>query len=268
MSLLNVYVIFAYYIQADKHKTRKDKITNQKFDNNYVTSKIQEISEYHSSALHWNLKEIKENLSDIMDMVKKSYSSIEDKLKVRLHDSKGLDNFQNELQQGCKSFMEFSRVKAKRAQSSEFQTIQPKEALSTKTKAKITISNYLGGMYYLTVDEIDYNKNTVCLIECKHTSSSLIPSRGSIKDGLLKMVLFSNLQNLKVDNKKFNYKPILKLTSSKIKGKIASDSTNLKFNKFLIDNKFKTNQENFVKNLFKEANTNKIIIIIQRKIKR
>ncbi|OQX97803.1 MAG: hypothetical protein B6I24_07595, partial [Bacteroidetes bacterium 4572_128] len=36
MSLLDVYVIFAYYNKADKHKTRANKITRQQFENNYI----------------------------------------------------------------------------------------------------------------------------------------------------------------------------------------------------------------------------------------
>ncbi len=49
MSLLDVFVIFAFYERAEK-KNRK--ITNQKFNNDYVLSKIREIEQYHSSALH------------------------------------------------------------------------------------------------------------------------------------------------------------------------------------------------------------------------
>ncbi len=52
MSLLDVFVIFAYYTKAEK---TAQKITNQKFNNKYILSKIKEIEQYHSSALHWNL---------------------------------------------------------------------------------------------------------------------------------------------------------------------------------------------------------------------
>ncbi len=40
MSLLDVFVIFAYYDKAEK---KGQKITNQQFDNEYVLSKIREI---------------------------------------------------------------------------------------------------------------------------------------------------------------------------------------------------------------------------------
>jgi len=59
MSLLDVFVIFAYYEKAEK---KDNKITNQQFNNKYVLSKIKEIEQYHSSALHWNLNELNTNM--------------------------------------------------------------------------------------------------------------------------------------------------------------------------------------------------------------
>jgi len=58
MSLLDVFVIFAYYNKATKNLNYKNKITNFLFNNKYVVSKIKEIEQYHSSALHWNLNEL------------------------------------------------------------------------------------------------------------------------------------------------------------------------------------------------------------------
>jgi len=40
MSLLDVFVVFGYYNTAEKNKTRKNKITNQQFDNELVRHKI------------------------------------------------------------------------------------------------------------------------------------------------------------------------------------------------------------------------------------
>jgi hypothetical protein len=74
MSLLDVYVIFAYYSKAD---AAGKKITNQQFDNRYIKSKIKEIAQYHSSALHWNLNELQNNLHDIIAKTKKCYAKIE-----------------------------------------------------------------------------------------------------------------------------------------------------------------------------------------------
>jgi len=109
------------------------------------------------------------------------------KTGVELKSEQGIDNFLIRLQNGVDEFMKFSRMKAQNAQNRAFFTTQPKEALSTSSKAKITIKNYLGELYYLTVDEVKKSKNTIQLIEAKHTKSNILPSKGDIKDGLIKI---------------------------------------------------------------------------------
>ncbi|MBD3195778.1 MAG: hypothetical protein GF317_12020, partial [Candidatus Lokiarchaeota archaeon] len=239
MSLLDVYVILAYYVDADKHKTRSNKITNQKFDNDYVKNKISEISNYHSSALHWNLKEIKETLPQLIEKVKKHYSAIGKNHNVEFHNSIGIDRFKKQFINGVEDFMSTSRLKAKQAQNRERLTLQPKEFLITETKATITIKNYLGGLYYWTTDEIKLENGRLFLIESKHSKYSKLPSVGDIKDGLLKMILYTNLENIKVNNDKYLHLPVLKLTSENIHGRISSDD-----NQEQIANFFESNQLN------------------------
>ena len=40
----------------------------------------------------------------------------------------------------------------------------------------------------------------------------MLPSIGDIKDGLVKMILFTNLEDVKIGDKNYNAKPVLKLT--------------------------------------------------------
>lgn len=76
----------------------------------------------------------------------------------------------------------------------------------------ITIQNYLGGFYYFTSDEIEIKGNDVYLIEGKHSKNHSLPSLGDIKDGLLKMILFTNLVDVKMNSKNYNSIAVLKLT--------------------------------------------------------
>jgi len=263
MSLLDVYVILAYYNKAVVHSSRKDKITKQEFYNEYVKNKIVEISNYHSSALHWNLKEIKNTLPSLIDMVDETYNQLSKELNVVFHSSKGLQKFKNQFQKGVAEFMNASRTKAKEAQNREHLTLQPKEFLSTSTKATITIKNYLGGVYYFTTDEIEVDKKNLFLIESKHSINSKLPSMGDIKDGLLKMVLYCNLEDVEVNDIIFNPKPVLKLTSTEISGKITSNSASSEINNFKTSNTFNTNQINIIDNLFIEAQLNNFEVIIE-----
>ena len=109
-------------------------------------------------------------------------------------------------------FMKSSRKLARQAQRRESFTYQPKEKLDG-TKATLTIKNYLGGYYCFTADEVDKKGSTVHLIEGKHTKGSKLPALEDIKEGLLKMVLFTNLEGVIIDGLRYFQVPILKLTS-------------------------------------------------------
>ncbi|HOV84409.1 MAG TPA: hypothetical protein PLE52_06340, partial [Paludibacteraceae bacterium] len=156
-----------------------------------------------------------------------------------------------------------SRNKAMEAQNREKQTLQPKEFLSTSTKATITIENYLGGKYYFTTDEIFISGESLFLIEGKHSSNSKLPSISDIKDGLLKMVLYCNLTDVQINNIIFTPKPILKLTSSHIEGKISSNNSQKEIDEFKILANFKKNDAELIDRLFSEANINNFEVIIE-----
>jgi hypothetical protein len=264
MSLLDVYVIFAYYEKAELNPRKYNKITNQRFNNEYVKSKIIEINDYHSSALHWNLKEIEETLPPLIDKVKEAYSNIEKELNVELHSFNGIDKFKNQFYKGVENFKSSSREKAKEAQNREKQTIQPKESLSSLTKATITIENYLGGLYYFTTDEIEITGNDLFLIESKHSRKSILPSIGDIKDGLLKLILYCNLEEVLISGKKYNPKPVLKLTSEMINGEISSNCTNEELRAFFDSNNLNIRNKDLIHNLFTEAKENGFSVLLRK----
>lgn len=259
MSLLDVYVIIAYYETATK---KNNKITNQKFNNKYIIDKIKEIEDYHSSALHWNLNELNSNLQNIINKTKSSYKKIEKITGVKLHRIDGIERFQDDIGNDISLFMEFSRAKAKEAQMREVSTVQPKEKLYTTSKDKITIENYLGGLYFFTLDEKKIYKDKITLIESKHSKNSTLPSLGDIKDGLLKMILFSNLLDIKVNGKKFKKEVILNLTSIKLNGNISSKDTSNDLTKFIRKNNLTQAKVKIIELMFKESNHNHFIIKI------
>lgn len=266
MSLLDVYVIFAYYDSAKKHPTIENKITKQRFDNKLVRNKLVDIKNYHSSALHWNLKEVEETFPKLIQLIKITYREIGNLLGVEFHNERGIDRFAKEFTDGVVAFKDMSRQRAQDAQSREFITVQPKEALSTLTKATITISNYLGGVYYFTTDEIKIDDKDIYLIEAKHTRTTLLPSIADIKDGLLKMMLYTNLEEVKVDGVQYNPIPVMKLTSTKLEGTIKSSDNADKINAFISNQPFTKRQKSIVENLLIEAKENNILIYIEKAI--
>lgn len=100
MSLLNVYVIPAYYCDAER-SNKPGKITNQRFDKDYVNGKLQELADYCASALHWNLKELsKKNLNKLMKKVIACYEKISQETGVNMHPRDGLIEFKNRIEKG------------------------------------------------------------------------------------------------------------------------------------------------------------------------
>jgi len=154
-----------------------------------------------------------EEIGEICNKALNCYEEISKKTGVEMHSIDSAEKRINELIKGKETFMHLSRELAKKAQDRESITVQPKEKLSG-LKATLTIKNYLGGYYFLTCDEVKVEKGTIYLIEGKHSKQGIIPSLEDIKDGLFKMILFTNLTEVKIGEKEFNPVAVLKLTSS------------------------------------------------------
>ena len=210
MSLLGIYVIIAYYVKADRSERYRYKITHQRFDTPYLKDQINNILTYQSDALHWNLSHA-ENAGKIGQKALAAYELISKDLKIEMHLKRSAEKRVTELLKSKNDFIKLSRMLAEKAQRREVLTIQPKENLAG-TKSGITIQNYLGGYYYFTSDEIEIDKNRVFLIEGKHSKTNSLPSLEDIKDALLKMILFTNLENVTVDRHNYKSSAVLKLS--------------------------------------------------------
>ena len=212
MSLLQVYVIIAYYADARKNNRYQNKITDQKFDSKYISIKLKEITSFVSDALHWNMEQLDE-VGSIADIASMSYKRISENLGVEMHSEKSQRGKIKLLQKGIEAFKEASRASAILAQKREVVTVQPKEVLEGE-KATITIRNFYNGFYAFTVDECFIDSGSVYLIEGKHSKSADIPGIDDIKDALLKMILYCNLDEVNINGNVYDVVPVLKLTSS------------------------------------------------------
>ncbi len=196
MSLLGIYVILGYYSDASRSKKFPNKITDQKFDDDYLKSQFEELSNWHSDALHWNINQVNK-IGSLIEKAIEAYESISRKLNVYLHDSDSARKKAKEIYNDLRKFQQYSRSQSQKAQKREVLTIQPKEKI-TGNKAMIDIENYLGGLYHLTIDEayVNLGKKAACIIEAKNSKSDSLPKEEDIKDGLLKMMIFTNLDEL------------------------------------------------------------------------
>lgn len=211
MSLLGVYVVISYYKDADVSGGYNNKITNQRFDVNHISSKLMEIKNSLSDALHWNLNQL-ETIHDVFRLAIDAYGAISNRLGIEMHSFADAEKRMADIVRSREAFIQLSRNNAQRAQMRESVTVQPQENLDG-SKSIITITNLYGGEYYFTADEAFIEDDKLHLIEGKHTKYGKLPSMEDIKDGLLKMVLFSNLAEVRVDGQKYTPVPTLKLTS-------------------------------------------------------
>ncbi len=260
MSLLNVYVIIGYYQKAEKNLRYRHKITNQVFDYKYPRQQLDLLIDYKSSALHWNLNQL-DNLLAVAERAKAAYQTISDNLCLKMHSVEGIDKRIEILKGKAKIFKQRSRKSAREAQDREFQTIQPKEKIEG-FKAKITIRNYLGGVYYFTVDELKIRGNKLFLLEMKHTKRELLPSCSDIKDGIVKMMLFANLSETRINKTPFEHFAVLGLTSAKFEGYCHSRMPEDEILTCLRKNKLSAKQEKRVLDVFGEGRVNNFLVFL------
>lgn len=218
MSLLGVYVLIGYYVIAEPNRRnpKKPKITNQQFDIDYLKNKIDELLSYQSDALHWNLSQL-ERIGVIGNKAIEAYSKIQKQLGIPLHSMDMARMRFEEIGTDSETFKYASRRLAASAQARETQVVNPYELISG-VKGKITITNYIGGEYHFTADEVrfigDYKLE---FVEAKNTTdpNKILTSHNDIKDALFKMVLFTNLENVRIDSHKYKHDSVIKLTSSR-----------------------------------------------------
>ncbi|HZH34982.1 MAG TPA: hypothetical protein VEX64_09090, partial [Pyrinomonadaceae bacterium] len=263
MNLLEVYVVLGYYDQATKSLRKADSLVAQQYNREFVAAKLKELSQSNLSAVEWNLRELK-NLKQTIEKARAAYQKISEETGVRLHNPQGLETFERKLSGDILQFLEFSRQKSQKAQTREFLTDQPNETLTTRTKSRITISDYLGGKYFYTVDEAVFENGTLYLIESKHNQGGKLTGTGDIKEGLVKMIVYRNMVDVRRNGKPVKSMPVLRLTASQMQGSISSEAKPEDLAKFIELNRFDRKQAELLQNLFKEAKQNDFLIRLEQ----
>ncbi len=240
MNLTNVFVILAWYSSAEKKS--KYRITNQKFDNKYIKQKIKEISEYQLDAHHWNNEHFIKDFSFVYKKAVLAYENISKKLKVKMHSFSDhlafLSKITNEFNKNLISLEKFAFEtldRSKSAANRETLVNHVNECLTSGgEKLVFEIKNKLGGSYFLTADEsiIDNKKKELIIQESKNATSSKLPKIADIKDGLFKIMLFSQIKSISINDVKYSYKVSLKLTG-KISSKLQLPKAKSKINSFV-----------------------------------
>lgn len=268
MNLLNVYIILAWYDEAEKDTKKPDKIKSQKFDSEYVRAKLKEISTYHFSALHWNTTHFERDFKPIFEKAVTSYQQIQAKAKVQLHPSEKhlgvLKQYLSDGQFDLEKFKEVSLEGSSQASFREQSTTHALESLSAEGfKGNFTLRNMLGGKYYLTADEVFWNNGKIIIRESKNaTQGKKIPSGNDIKDGLCKLMLFSNLDKLLLNYEGTAFEVWLRLTSTRLLGSVTLPAKDAEIDEFVKQNSLSKNEAHALNLLDLEAKNNRNLQII------
>ncbi|MGB3691693.1 MAG: hypothetical protein WA865_13570 [Spirulinaceae cyanobacterium] len=164
------------------------------------------------------------------------------------------------LKRITEEFEEFKNISLKGSQYAsqrEALTSHSLEYLVDGIKATLSIENYLGGVYYLTPDEIFYKNGIYIVQESKNASQDSLPKLSDIQDGLFKLILFSNLDSLALGKQTVGFVCKLKLTGKNVVGSIILPNDHERVESFLSANKFKGNQIEIIRKLSLESRKNK-----------
>lgn len=249
MSLLNIYIVLGYYEDADK---------SQKFNNEFIKSQIQEIIEYKQSALHWNRSLFEERFISTFRSALGSYAFISNRTSVLIHSYAGTEKY---LQAIIGDFEEFKNLSLKGSQNAsrrEAATSHELEHLIDGVKATFCIENYLGGTYYLTPDEISRVGERYVIQESKNSTRKSLPELNDIQDGLFKLILYSNIDSLQLDDERVEFSVKLNLTGKNIHGIILLPCSQVAIEDFLENNSatFSKKEQNIMRKLLLEVQRN------------
>jgi len=265
MNLLNVYIVLAYYERADKNRSPKqknrNKLTNQKLNVESVNTQINAISTYKQSALHWNRSLFEKQFTGIYEKAVNAYDRISSKTKVKVHPRQTKLEYLETVKKDYKQFRDISLKGSRGAAVRESKTIHSQEYLGDSGKSIFFIENYLGGVYHLTADEVLREGGKYIIQESKNSTKKLLPSISDIKDGLFKLILFANLDSLKVKGREVKFSTRLKLTGHNVNGSARFPCKEKELDKFVLSNGISRSQLEFLKKLNLEATQNNNLTI-------
>ncbi len=270
MNLTNVYVILAWYSKAEKMSDYR--ITNQKFDVEYVKTKIKEISEFQFDAHHWNNKHFQNDFVSVYNKAVKSYEKIGKSLSVKMHPASDHNKFLKSIiavdnkKIDLEKFAEQTLGKSKLAANREICVKHKNECLTLKSEKPVfEMKNNLGGRYYLTADEIEINLKAKKAIiqECKNSTEGKLPKEADIKDGLFKILLFSQIKKMEIDGEEYDYSVRLKLTGKIISSLILPNEQSV-IEKFVLAEKLSLPDKKLLEMLNEEAELNRYQIEINK----
>ncbi len=237
MNLLNVYIVLGYYETAEKNASasqkHRQKLTKQRFNAEVINNQIRDIFAYKQSALHWNKHLFETQFANTFRKALEGYQAISQKVGVTIHNQEALYTYLTNISADFEQFKALSLKGSQSASNRELHTHHALELLSDGEKATFALENYLGGVYYLTADEVFYENKALIIQESKNSTRGFLPSLSDIRDGLFKLILFSNIDELRLNDAPTPFQTRLKCTAQQLRGTLNLPCSNAEIQAFV-----------------------------------
>jgi hypothetical protein len=265
LNLFDIYIVLAYYESAVRNsragQSKRNKISKQSFSPDFVERQILDILKYKNSALHWNFNLLETSFVDIYRKALDSYQVISRQTGIKMHDRKAQEKYLEKVKANFDDFKNLSLSGSKNASIREAAVVHHNEHLSDGSKVRLNVRNYLGGVYYLTADEVIKEGDRYVIQESKNSTKGSLPSLDDIKDGLFKIALFSNIDALLLEGQKVDFTVRLKLTGKDIYGTLFMPCSSCELDRFITENRLNERRAKVIRGLYDECLYNKRIQI-------
>jgi hypothetical protein len=213
--------------------------------------------DYQQSALHWNIMHFERDFERIYRRSIEAYQRIAAKTNVQMHTTtshlEALNRFMTDSAFDQGSFRRVTLAESLNAARREINSTHVQEYLMDGDKGYIALSNFLGGEYHLTIDEVFTEDGTLVLQESKNTGTDKLPKAGDIKDGLLKLILYANIDRLfGDDDRPLSFRVQLKLTG-RLQGRLRLPADDSSIDTFCSHNQLSITQRHMLKKLHQEV---------------
>ena len=108
---------------------------------------------------------------------------------------------------------------------------------------------------------VDEKNEKIVIQECKNSTEDKLPKESDIKDGLFKILLFNQIEDLEVDGKKYGHSVSLRL-SGKISSVLSLPATQESIRRFIDLEKLSEPEQRLVRMLNEESELNHYSIVI------
>lgn len=233
---------------------------------------LQKIGAFKQDAHHWNDLHFREDFVPIYDRAVQAYQRIQEVKAVQLHSQTDQYSFLDRVRDPNHShllnltrFKEVTLAKSLSAAHRETSVDHEKEQLQPDTqKALIEVTNNLGGKYALTADEVLFvGEERVIIQESKNTTREWLPSSYDIKDGLFKLLLYSQFASVIHDGKERKCSVRLRATSAKFVGSCMLPTDGQSLSSFTDSIKLPARKQSILKWLNEEARRLDIQVILE-----